>query len=936
MKPTISFQTSIIPRFPSSASEQRMVDAVCFERTFWSAVQDYLSPDFDDPDQNPIFEVCLSSLKNESSRLVLNLRNVGPSNPYVKSVMNALPADYRWTPTVFPARAGDGEQNRVRGEEPRDWFVAHVERRINFVDLPWRRIDTVDSAGSRIDVDRSGAWSAWGDEQRKLITELVDEKELRTERYCVPITGALEIDPRSMKALCLELQSGAPCTVSIALKRADARRLDAYRRIATFWGAHLQSFTAEMANAGFANVAALRSQFDRFLLPNRFLCVANLCVAAPTAHGAKQVALHLSARLGGLRSFKIREQSEVGKGPVDPWMHDLNRLSTKPTWLTASEARLLTEMSADGIDATEGMIEPIFKQFLVELPHLYSIDEAALVAALPTADDDGLPGLETRLIPPFSEPSQGGACPLNAQSDPPEGRLRVGVSVARSFRNQLGASTSDGEWHTIAPSDLTKHAFIVGSTGSGKTVTTMFLVRELGRLGIPFLIVEPVKTEYFARLRDIAGLKIKRVRLEGTPEGKEATDFLSFDPMRLQSGVSVARHASYLKSCFEAAFPMPENSPEGMILEAGIRAYYTDPVLEYGCELGMFTRGGPGVLRKVEYSYFERQEQGKDGKTEWVKRRKISPYELRPNERWRSYDPKEQFVTPSLRGFRRYFSETFLRRVVSARGDNKNLSELLESWRQFFERRFDSLEKGMIGFAASKADREFLENPERVDPFGALLTGPTVLELDGIPDDQQKALMMGFIMSFLFERRQAEDLLSREAEDSRRNDPSRTSGSGTEQIDKLRHVLVVEEAHRILANPHHGSRGGISGSSPQSKSVSMFVDMLAEIRAFGQGMVIVEQIPTKIVPEAVKNTNLKIMLRLTAADDREFLGTAMNFTEEQKKFVTSLKAESGRGVDFVIFEQQLDQPRLLMLPLPAKREDPIHRQFFRSGAEVRP
>lgn len=97
----------------------------------------------------------------------------------------------------------------------------------------------------------------------------------------------------------------------------------------------------------------------------------------------------------------------------------------------------------------------------------------------------------------------------------------------------------------------------------------------------------------------------------------------------------------------------------------------------------------------------------------------------------------------------------------------------------------------------------------------------------------------------------------------------------------LRHFLIVEEAHRLLSTgAGAASRGGeVVGETSRAKAVGLFVDMLAEIRAFGQGLAIVEQIPTKIVPEAVKNTNLKIMLRLTAKDDREYLGEAMNFTE---------------------------------------------------------
>ena len=40
---------------------------------------------------------------------------------------------------------------------------------------------------------------------------------------------------------------------------------------------------------------------------------------------------------------------------------------------------------------------------------------------------------------------------------------------------------------------------------------------------------------------------------------------------------------------------------------------------------------------------------------------------------------------------------------------------------------------------------------------------------------------------------------------------------------------------------------------------------------------IVEQVPGKLVEDAYKNTNLKIMHRLPAEEDRKVLGSAMTF-----------------------------------------------------------
>lgn len=218
--------------------------------------------------------------------------------------------------------------------------------------------------------------------------------------------------------------------------------------------------------------------------------------------------------------------------------------------------------------------------------------------------------------------------------------------------------------------DLTKHAFFVGSTGSGKTVTTLFLVRELARLKVPFLIIEPVKTEYFQQVRDIPEVSLRRVRLEGTADEEEVEDFLAFDPMRLQAGVSVARHASYLKSCFEAAFPSPPESAESMILEAGIRSYYTEPRSKLGCGLKIFSRGGPGAHHLVERTPMERTVvvAGKE-KREFFHR--SGPVKLDEAKGEKVVGATIMRVHPSLEGFREFFSASFLPKMVKDKGGRR-------------------------------------------------------------------------------------------------------------------------------------------------------------------------------------------------------------------------------------------------------------------------
>ena len=46
--------------------------------------------------------------------------------------------------------------------------------------------------------------------------------------------------------------------------------------------------------------------------------------------------------------------------------------------------------------------------------------------------------------------------------------------------------------------------------------------------------------------------------------------------------------------------------------------------------------------------------------------------------------------------------------------------------------------------------------------------------------------------------------------------------------------------------------------------MELFASLLAEIRAYGEGVIVVEQIPSKISADVIKNTALKVMHRLPA------------------------------------------------------------------------
>ncbi len=98
-------------------------------------------------------------------------------------------------------------------------------------------------------------------------------------------------------------------------------------------------------------------------------------------------------------------------------------------------------------------------------------------------------------------------------------------------------------------------------------------------------------------------------------------------------------------------------------------------------------------------------------------------------------------------------------------------------------------------------------------------------------------------------------------------------------------------------------------------AVELFASLLAEIRAYGEGIMVVEQIPAKLVPDVVKNTALKVLHRLPAQDDRQVVGAAMNLDSDQSRQVVSLRP----GVA-AVFADGMDRPLRIQVPFGGTRE----------------
>lgn len=120
---------------------------------------------------------------------------------------------------------------------------------------------------------------------------------------------------------------------------------------------------------------------------------------------------------------------------------------------------------------------------------------------------------------------------------------------------------------SLSKEELTKHTFITGSTGSGKSNTIYKLLEKLGNEGIRFLVVEPAKGEY----KEALGNK-KGVITYGTNPLITDTRLLRMNPFRFPKHTHVLEHLDRLVEIFNVCWPMYAAMPA--ILKDSIERAY--------------------------------------------------------------------------------------------------------------------------------------------------------------------------------------------------------------------------------------------------------------------------------------------------------------------------------------------------------------------------
>lgn len=187
-------------------------------------------------------------------------------------------------------------------------------------------------------------------------------------------------------------------------------------------------------------------------------------------------------------------------------------------------------------------------QRLFRLPYLMSTEEA-IVFFRPPLHDKSLIALKNN--------------PLKSAQE------QFVNSVIQKDNIQFGTLAAHDSSHIVIGSPekaFTKHALIVGTPGSGKTTFSVNLLLQFFKKGIPFLAIEPTKTEYRAMIDAVPNLQIF------TPGNNSVSPFV-INPFVPPRGIAVEQFIPSLASAFKAAFSMP--SPLDILFLKAIRACYT-------------------------------------------------------------------------------------------------------------------------------------------------------------------------------------------------------------------------------------------------------------------------------------------------------------------------------------------------------------------------
>jgi len=432
---------------------------------------------------------------------------------------------------------------------------------------------------------------------------------------------------------------------------------------------------------------------------------------------------------------------------------------------------------------------PIFPKALASY---VTSEELSVLASTPT---ESIPGFEIKEMPTL------------ALTDTNNGEYVLGNITDHG-------NTIPDAYISLSKKDLNKHLFVCGLTGSGKTTTVKYILKNLAQDNIPFLVLESAKRDYRQLLADDSFKNMNVFTI-----GDATVSPIRFNPFYVQNGVHPLVHIDYLKAIFNASFAL----------------YGPMPHIIEKCLHRIYVKKGWNLTTGVHPHFIK-----SNGEVDETKYNK----------------PEHFYFYPTLTDLKSEV-EYYINQELDYKG------ELRDNIKTAILARIESLCVGAKGLMFNTHDFYSLDT---------LLKQPAVFEMENLADDDDKAFFVGLVLVLTSEYRQ-------------KDNPAINPGK---KDAGLQHFLVIEEAHRLLKNVSTERNSEMMGN-PKGKAVEVFCNVIAEMRSLGQGVAVVEQIPSKISPDVIKNSNMKIVHRLVSRDDQSLLAGSLGIDDDEALYLNRLR-----------------------------------------------
>lgn len=485
-----------------------------------------------------------------------------------------------------------------------------------------------------------------------------------------------------------------------------------------------------------------------------------------------------------------------------------------------------------------------------------------------------------------------------------------------------GATILPEQRYAISMADLTAHTLVAGATGSGKTNTCLYLLSQLANQGIPFLVIEPINAE-LNEYRSLAplfnspqyqsrGCKQLRVFTLG-----DTTSPFSLNPLEIEEGSTVEAHISRLLTCFKAAMPMWQPLPA--VFLTALQRTYIDAGILPGTRIGFFD--GKRFPTMHDFAYHlayvaEHEVMHSDevrsnilGASVLRIRGLLSGSAGRLLTARQSLPMDDILDNPTILELRHIGDDgdkalliaLILMQVVAAQERRfRNVQPLTASPGIEITFKIGGFQpRERVTYRVCNPNDQAVNNQGHPSPYDIAITADEGGVVNGkwqIPENASAGKW--------------KIKVSRTGEGRERHATFTViPGKHTRQYHETQpaHVILIEEAHRLLSDVSSGTSEQYENT--RGEAAQAFAHLIAETRKYGQGVIIAEQLPVKLIRDVIGNTGLKIMHLLTAKEDREILAAAMRMNRHQ--------TEAGAGLPTghaIVYSRGQESPVCVAVP----------------------